>query len=306
MKFDVIIPCGSCDVSFVPRVVEYIKKFLVEAENIYIITNKSNFSKIQKHGSINLIDENSMLNYLNLDIVKKMLAKKKWYVRQGWYFQQFLKLGFALSPYSKEYYLSWDADTLPLRELKYFDEEEHPLFTKKSEYHPAYFETNEKLVGIGKVQSFSFIAEHMLFKVEYVKELLATIESSRISGDNWVEKCIEACEFSQIDVFKEPYFSEFELYGSFVMEKHQEAYRARDLRTFRNGGMIRGRKISDDLLKLLSFDLDIASFEYGAPAPFPYNLEQLFKPKATRFDKYFNMPFLEIPSALFRVLKKRL
>ena len=177
MTVDIIIPCAKKDIDFLPKVIKYIRKNVVEAGIIYIITNGSNHSQLKKnlrkHSISNVItlDENLILDELNFSIVKQLLAKKEWYVRQGWYFQQFLKLGFALTKYANNYYLSWDADTLPLTKL-HFIEDGHPIFTIKKEYHPAYFETMQKLIGIGKTYEHSFIAEHMLFKTSIVKELI--------------------------------------------------------------------------------------------------------------------------------------
>src|ERR1039457_5006296 len=39
----------------------------------------------------------------------------------GWYFQQLLKLQFAYFEPAEDYYLMWDADTVPLRSLRFFD-----------------------------------------------------------------------------------------------------------------------------------------------------------------------------------------
>lgn len=37
-------------------------------------------------------------------------------------FSAILKDGVCQTEYAKEYYLSWDADTLPLSHIQYFDE----------------------------------------------------------------------------------------------------------------------------------------------------------------------------------------
>ena len=314
LNYNIIIPCARKDLSFIPKVVKYIRKNLIEADRIYIITNTDNISYLQRHlkksdtTNVVTLDENKMLKNLSFAIVKEYLSKKEWYVRQGWYFQQFLKMGFALTDYAKDYYLSWDADTLPLSQLSFFDDG-YPLFTIKKEFHPAYFETMEKLFeGGGKVFDYSFIAEHMLFKTSIMKELICEIEANKkLEGKDWVEKCINACEFSQTDIYKEPYFSEFETYGTYANIHHPDLYRMRQLNTFRGAGYIRGRKISDKMLETISLDLDIASFEYGATPPFPYNINSwLHKHVIPKFEKMINMPADKLPSHLAGIIKRRI
>ena len=61
-----------------------------------------------------LIDENTMVAGLSFSEVFGYLKKKGCdsVNKVGWYFQQFLKLAFALTSYCKGYYLTWDSDTL--------------------------------------------------------------------------------------------------------------------------------------------------------------------------------------------------
>lgn len=177
-KFDVIIPTGIKDVAFVPRVVDFIYRCFEEMEHIYILTSKKNFVRIKRKIPVyvpcTLIDENELLPGLTFstvaDILMKYCPNKR--LNVGWYFQQFLKLGFARSKYCKDYYLSWDADTLPLAPITFF-EDEHLLFNPKSEYNSNYFRTIERLFGYGKQTEYSFIAENMIFSKNVVGEMLA-------------------------------------------------------------------------------------------------------------------------------------
>ena len=306
--FDIIIPCSKRDVVFLPMVIKHVRLNLTEVRKIYVITNESLFAKCQKklgEYGVALLDENKMIDNLDFKKVKNLLSKKGWYVRQGWYFQQLLKMGFSLSEHAGDYYMSWDADTLPLSSLEFFDGE-HPIFTIKKEYHVAYFETMKKLTGMDKTFDYSFIAEHMLFKTSIMKELITQInKNGDIEGYDWIEKCINACEFSQTDIYKEPYFSEFETYGTFASVLYPDLYKIRKLNTFRGAGYIRGRNISDKMLKKISLDLDIASFEYGATPPFPYNINVWFHLSILpKFEKMSNMPIKQLPNHIKGLLKK--
>ncbi len=272
-QYDVLIPVAKKDASFVKNVVTYINRNLIGCEKIYIVTNQENFKRLNaltsSEANVVLLDENALVPELSFGIVAECMKKKGAGAekRVGWYFQQLLKYAFAKSQYAKEYYLTWDADTVPLTPISFFDGET-PLFTKKIEHHKPYFVTLNRLLGFGKLVDFSFIAEHMVFKVSVVKEMLDAIVAYPTSeGSNWVEKIMYACHFAP---GQGPYFSEFETFGNYCTKYHPSLYQTRQLNSFRGAGMIRGRHVNEKLLKRLSFDLNIASFE-PQDSPFPYN-----------------------------------
>ncbi len=242
-------------------------------DKIYVITSLVNFRNLETSISkynIVLLDENNMCPGLSYTSVDKIMKSKGVYTRTGWHFQQFLKMGFALSKFAGEYYLSWDADTLALSSISFFDKEEKPLFTMKKEFHKPYFDTMRKLIGLYKTADFSFIAEHMMFKTSYMKELLSAIEHSNNQGNSWYEKILNA----SVDLLY-PGFSEFETYGTYVLVNHPGSYGTQLLSTFRGAGMIKGRWIDDKSIEQLAYDFDTASFEMFSNPPFPYNLPNI-------------------------------
>lgn len=63
-----------------------------------------------------------------------------------------------------------------------------------------------------------FIAEHTLFKTEYMKEIIAVIESNvKLKGNAFYEKILNSIQ--AIDLV-ESGFSEFESYGNYVSASH--------------------------------------------------------------------------------------
>lgn len=294
-RFDIIIPVGDKDVDFVSRVIDFVGRCLTSYEYIYIITNERNIKKIKEKVRVYdyciILDENKLLPGLNFANVRNLIYKYSSLNVNltGWYFQQFLKLGFALSPYSKEYYLSWDADTLPLAPISFF-EEGHILFNPKHEKHENYFDTNFRLLGYGKIVEESFISESMMFSSRIVKELLNHIEQQEIPGDSWMEKIICSCDFK-----KSPQaFSEFETYGNYCQRYYPGLYKKRHLNTFREAGLIRGRNISENLLRKMSFDIDMASFEMLDMPGFPYNIPNVFFKIKNKLKRVKLMTFKQI------------
>ena len=273
INYDVIIPVAYKDSGFVWRVVKYIRKCMPEADHIYILTAEKNFkylTKVKDKGTV-FLNENEICEGLTFPKVSEYLKEANANVGTGWYFQQFLKYGFALSKYAKKYYLSWDADTLPLTHIPFLKDGK-PMFTMKSEFNPNYFKTIHKLLGLDKLENGSFIAEHMLFDKDIVQELIQKIETSNETGKDWMQKIVNACDFTD----PMPCFSEFETYGTYVMANYPTMYTMRKLNSFRFGGYIRGRQISDKMLRKISFDTDTMSFELRMRPTFPASIPNLW------------------------------
>lgn len=302
MNYDIIIPVASKDCDFLPKVLKFIRQNLIEAENIYIMTNASCFGKLKKLGvekfSVVLLDENTMCSDISFQRIKQLLLEHGVHIRVGWYLQQFLKMGFSQTKYAKKYYLTWDSDTLPLSHINFFDGDS-PLFTMKKEYNEPYFETMQKLIGIGKVADFSFISEHMMFDKDIMCELIETIAQSKVDGNDWIEKILNACEN-----LEKPCFSEFETYGSFVWNKYPDLYGTQKLNTFRAAGIIKGRHIDDYRLERMSLDLDTASFELFDEPLFPYNLSYYSDKWNRRWSQIKGRSFFDMVKFLYKKLNK--
>jgi hypothetical protein len=181
----------------------------------------------------------------------------------GWYYQQFLKMQYA-AMCKDEYYMVWDGDTIPCRKINMFSPEtRQPYLDLKHEHHAEYFETMGKILpGFGKVIERSFISEHMLFRCDIMKNLIADIEKNDwIEGKRFWEKIINAIEPEKI---YDSSFSEFETYGTYVALRYNEVYRLREWHSFRLGGSFYEiDTITDGDFAWLGVDFDAISFEKG-------------------------------------------
>lgn len=270
MKYDIIIPTSERDIDFLHWVIKFIRQNLPEAYLIYIITKENVLHDCKTiNNNIIFINEDKLIDSLSFNNVKNYLKEKGYEVeRTGWYFQQFLKMAFAQSDYCRDYYLSWDSDTIPLSHITFF-EGDNPMFTLKKEFHKPYFDTINRLIGKNKAKQESFIAEHMMFNKNVMIDLLEVISLKDISK-KWWQIIIDNIEVTG----EGNYFSEFETYGTFAVTKYPELYHFQKLNTFRSAGLIRGRFINENLIERLSIDLDIASFEIQDER-FPYNFEKI-------------------------------
>ena len=141
----------------------------------------------------------------------------------NWYHQQFLKMSYSRIC-EKEYYLLWDSDTIPIKHINMF-ENENPIFDMKDEHHLAYFKTLHRLIPNLHFSRHSYISEHMIIKTEYMNNLLDKIEKNyNIQGKYFWEKILMSIELK--DLTKSG-FSEFETYGNFVDTIFPNVYRHR-------------------------------------------------------------------------------
>ncbi len=181
----------------------------------------------------------------------------------GWYYQQFLKMQYAFLC-QDEYYMVWDGDTIPCRQVNMFHPETgKPYLDMKHEHHKEYFDTMSTILpGFGKVIERSFISEHMLFRVDIMRNLITDIEKNEnIPGKKFWEKIINAIPPEKI---QDSSFSEFETYGTYVALKKQSTYMLREWHSFRQGGtFFDPNTICDRDFKWLSHDFDAISFEKG-------------------------------------------
>lgn len=265
-----IVICVSLKDCFIAKKNIYHIHKNISYDNIYIITDKRNFflfpKRLQHKYNVRLIDEEQIIaNRKELEIVAKQHYTCEY--RFGWYYQQFLKIGFAQSAYAKDYYLIWDSDTIPLNQLSFLSQGKM-VFTPKTEYHKAYFETMQALIGCGKETDYSFIAEHMIISVPIMQELIRKIETSNIPGDSWPIKIIHATPVDDPNGF-----SEFETYGTYCHHNHPDTFILRELRTFREGGSMYSRGVSRRKLFKLSDKYDSISLEsWSTPRKFKHRL----------------------------------
>ena len=138
-----------------------------------------------------------------------------------------------------------------------------PYLDLKHEYHPEYFETMGKILpGFRKVIERSFISEHMLFRCDIMRSLIADIEKNdSIPGEKFWEKIINSIEPEKMT---DSCFSEFETYGTYVALRFPTVYKLREWHSFRLGASFFDMNtICDRDFEWLGRDFDAISFEKG-------------------------------------------
>lgn len=257
MNFDVVIPLKT---SLLPiAIARTIPSIIsnISYDKIYIVTKKSNFTELESafKGKITCLDEDKICNLLTLDNIKKYFKNRNENPeRAGWYFQQFLKLSISKLDFVDNLYLVWDADSVALKPINFFTENNKIYFEKNKEFHKPYFEILEKILVLKKQVNFSFIAEHLVFN----KKIVTTILNKISKNETWWLDILDNITSENLG---KSGFSEYELYGNYVSKFHKTEIKFRSLNKTRKGVKFIGKNPNNIGLKLFSFAFDYMSFE---------------------------------------------
>ena len=253
---DVVAACLRRDLPLLSLAYGHLRRF-VPMKQLHVVTARRDFDHFKNvlGGEVVLLDENEMIPSVTLPALKT-IPLARFSQGPGWYFQQLLKYQFAFHNPDDDHFLIWDADTVPLRPLEFFDAQGRMLLTRAEEFHVPYFLTYEKILGRPAKREFSFIAQHMLVQKSVLRELLGEIEKHCPGDENWAWKIMRnlAGEGSNR-------FSDYETYGHYLKEKYPQRVVFRELPWLRGGATECGRNPSPADLQRLGEKYFYASFE---------------------------------------------
>ena len=263
-QMSLVIPIKYRDFEKIKRNFKYHKMFIKGIKNLVFIGNEKVGKLIKKNQFIFQIPLKFINEKVLIDVgkVKKIIKKRNKFaaMRSGWYIQQFLKMQYYRIC-QDNYYLIWDSDTIPVKEVKMFNNYSKPYLDVKTEYHKPYFITMKKIFPeLEKKNNYSFISEHMLIKTKIMKILINRININKnISGDTWYEKIINC--INKKDLPKSG-FSEFETYGTFVNKYFNKTYIIRHWKSLRRGNKYYNpNNLTSSNILNISKDYSAVSFE---------------------------------------------
>jgi len=182
----------------------------------------------------------------------------------GWYLQQFIKLLAIQDNTSQDIVLIWDADTAPINQLYFISEDGRLIYYKSSENHQPYFETIQKLTGLDKKVSFSFIAQCFPIKVVWFNSFCSALEKK--FQVHWIDAILD-----HIDFDKPNSFSEYETLGTYISHHHEDQVIYSDRPWWRFGNTLLNHVafLSPKKAQGLSSQYDFISFEkWERPKPY--------------------------------------
>jgi hypothetical protein len=216
MSFDCVIPFGPNENSVIHFCIQKARENIIGLRNIYVVSYTPDFYNPE---AITIYEKEYPFSYEDVNSYIKSS-------RTGWYLQQFLKLYAhkAIEDLS-EYFLILDSDTIFLNKISFFDQD-IPLYATGTEYHIPYFENMNRMhSSLNKCVPYSGICHHMIFKKEYLKNIIDMIEQ-RNEKDFW------RCALESISPGQQPYsgFSEYELYFAYINTYKKDTFTIRNLK----------------------------------------------------------------------------
>jgi hypothetical protein len=275
--FELILLTIERDLPVLSVGMPYIRRFLAPAKVTFLASDAC-LHAISEMGIREprdvLLDEDQAVPGLTLDTVRSLLAARGADPRRaGWYFKQFLNLAYAARPGVFPYYLTWDADTIPVRPICFFDGQGRTLLAPKSEYHRPYFDTIHKLLGLDRMAPYSFISEHMIFERRIVLSLLEELAGMAAFGAaEMARRIINAVSPADLSASG---FAEYETYGTFASARSPDSIASRHLPSTRHGTDYFGRSPSADQLFAVSLWYSWASFESWPTATLQRRLKRV-------------------------------
>jgi len=219
--YDIVIPVGPNDVDVFGKQIEYTKRNCIGHRKIYVIAASSVESLVKTIPECTFIDESIFpFDLRTLHTYSGSHASE----RNGWYFQQLLKLYAGILPGILDRWLVVDTDTFFLKPVTFI--EEVCLYATGCEYWPPYFAHMDRLLpGLSRVIPMSGICHHMIFEKRFVAELMEKVEQIH-------QKPFWSVFMSKVDP-AEYYMSgasEYELYFNYMLTYHPECICIRPLR----------------------------------------------------------------------------
>jgi hypothetical protein len=202
---------------------------VIREDDIPILQKVSLHWKVKK---LEIINENIffMKNYgLTIENLQKVFqtTQDNKHREFGWWYQQMIKLGSSTQIDDiSEHYIVWDGDLIPLQKWDLTNKNNEGSIDyyiailqnqPRSEFNKDQYEKCiQNLLGFSSfspTDNGTFVTHHMIFKVEYVKEMIHFILDRKKISIPWPLYFISLSH----DYFR---FSEYMLYASFMMKFH--------------------------------------------------------------------------------------
>ncbi len=156
------------------------------------------------------IIDSSYMNYIKESLIISGIP----HFRSGWIYQQFLKIEACARSSNK--LLIWDADTIPIHDISFFDSKNRICNFYSQEDHKPYFISLFRILGLHKLAKYSFIAQSFPVLSYMVAHMINYIENRFSIG--WKEAILST--FTK-ELGISP-FSEYETMGNWILFKYPQ------------------------------------------------------------------------------------
>ena len=218
------------------REIKIIQKNIHNFEKIYNSYNLNFFIicpsrdkkifELFKNKNVSIINEDEIITFSNFKNIFNLYMKKSPYLNQiqsrvSWYYQQCLKISFIFYYFKiidqKGNLILWDADTIIIKKIKFFNKEHSIKYGNVNEFFKAYYHTAFTLLQIlpnyfvSSLNQFTAIS-----KKEYSflsSKLQNFIKINDYKTSEWIAHLISKSVLDTHSVYNGSLFSEYEIIG---------------------------------------------------------------------------------------------
>ena len=274
-----------CQVSLagnIPIILQNLKNFekLYTDVFFYIIVPYKDlevFKKKIKSKNVQIISENKLIKFEKFKSISNLILKKANYFNQiqgrlTWYYQQILKLSFVIDfvNKNKKNIIIWDADTLIINKIDFFNNQTSIKYGTTSYFHRAYYDTNKTLLKSLPKYYISSLAQFVNLSVIEQKFLKRKLKIHTLKGNlsiNIAKIIMQAVKNSHKN-YNGSMFSEYELVGqSNLLFEYRKQKLISGIRDWLDG-VLTNSQIK--LLELLNFKY--IAYEHTHPNSFSKNM----------------------------------
>jgi hypothetical protein len=218
--------CSARDIAVARAVVPHILEFIPSKTYVFAVPAADMGAfRSSLPSAVTIVCEDDFLEGRSFAAINAILPQAaKW--RTGWYLQQFVKI--AACRAAGETTLIWDADTIPLRALRFGEDGDCISAYAATEYFPLYFSTLKALTGLERNTPQSFIAQCLCVRSYWTNSLIADIETH--TGRHWMDAIL-----ANVTGVTGAEFSEYETIGNYVLHKYPDQLRFNARRWSRQG-----------------------------------------------------------------------
>ena len=258
-----------CQVSLsgnIPIIHENMNNFenFYEKNFFYIIVpnkDKKLFNKKIKKKNTKIINENSIISFSKFKKISNKYLKhssyyKKIQNRLTWYYQQVLKISFLIDfvENKKESMVIWDADTILIKRLNFFQNDFSYYYGTTSYFYKAYFFTNKLILNDLPKYFISSLAQFISVTPKETKFLVGKLKKKKKrlnKTSEWITHIIMDSVVKTHKIYNGSMFSEYELIGqSQLIFNYKKQILISGIRENLNGKL---SNLQKNILKFLGF-----------------------------------------------------
>ena len=302
-----------CQVSLsgnIPIINENMNNFenFYEKNSFYIIVpnkDKKLFKKKIKKKNVKVITENSIISFSKFKkISNKYLRYSAYYKkiqnRLTWYYQQVLKISFLIDfvENKKEGMVIWDADTILIEKLNFYQNDFSYYYGTTSYFYKAYYFTNKFILNGLPKYFISSLAQFISATPKETKFLVRKLKNKKKrlnKTSEWITHIIMNSVVKTHKIYNGSMFSEYELIGqSQLMFNYKKQILISGMRENLNGKL---SNLQKNILKFLGFKY--IAYEHTHPNIHSLNMLK----KEQTWSKFFWILIKKISNNLYRGAK---